>query len=522
MTDAGVDVPSLTPSPLAFDGSVTFSPNGSSLSTQQPLPVYTESRQEGEACELGYLCENDLKINCTVLQGLPIAAGFGDIHAGLSCPANVSTYRNCPAGFYCPTPEAVVPCPSGMYCPHKTAMPEVKCNQCGEQSQQLVREQYGYTILIIYFVLVILYIVWIIIKRRNKERVDKLVELAERRMTSIRLETFKRSEREKLEKIKPRLELISARVKTVREEQAKADAENGIKENFSFASSILPSKFKSESVAVHSDGSIKFDARRLFDAIDTDGNHVLSYAELNRILELDTVSLQEFVRRMNERGGVSADCKVISRQVFVRHFVDVLAEASSFGPTQEEAALLFDDIADQGTDKRGEIQPEQLYTSSLSKFLSDSQINNLAIRLRKQQPEESTRSARSLRDLMDEKHDKRRGIDRETFIANYPSALREIVTDPDPSPILSRRNDTLPDSHRGVDIAFEDLSLAVSVGGVAIKVVDNVTGRLRAGTMVRYFVRVQVSYSVLPRKRHPHPHLLCYPLDGFNGRQWCR
>jgi hypothetical protein len=54
------------------------------------------------------LCDENRIVNCTCLPARAILFGFGDIHAGMSCPENVTTYRNCEAGFHCPSPVCTV------------------------------------------------------------------------------------------------------------------------------------------------------------------------------------------------------------------------------------------------------------------------------------------------------------------------------------------------------------------------------------------------------------------------------
>jgi ABC-type multidrug transport system ATPase subunit len=497
--------PSAQPTIAQLPILTSLAPDGRFESEQSSLvPTYvsqelavsvTELLADGEECPIGFLCDADRKANCTILRGLPISLGFGDIHAGLMCPANVSDYRNCPVGKYCPTPELVFECPEGKFCPHKTAEPTIDCNQCSVGSVQLERARYGYTLMIVLFVIVFCLFVWRVMKAANKKRYDEFVELANRRVSSIRLETYRSQRRNKLEKIKPRLDLIAARLRSSQEIfQAELSREPPVSGSASGSTSLPFTTSKSKSaVELHMDGTITFDARRLFDKVDTNGDGVLSYKELNLILELDTVALQEFVRRMNEGAGVSADCKYISRRVFVWHFVDVLAEASNFGPTAAEAAQLFDEIAERGINRNGEIEPETFYTSSLSRFLTDSQIHNLLVRLRSRQLERSSgkpsawvpvqTSIRALTDI-NRRDRPSRAIRRDDFIAHYPTVLYEIVTEPDSLPFVSTcRPDIIPEQHEGVDIAFEELSLTVNVGGNTINVVDKVTGRLRAGTM---------------------------------------
>jgi hypothetical protein len=164
---------------------------------------------------------------------------------------------------------------------------------------------------------------------------------------------------------------------------------------------------------------------------------------------LDRVQLIEFVRRMNNLEGVSPSCSVVSRRIFLRHFVNVLAESCNFRPTEDEAEDLFDEIAKQGTNKYGHVEPDKFYTSSLSNFLSDTQINNLLVRLRSRQAETSAESSRldsvrALTELADGGRDKNRAIRKDNFVAQYPQLLMEIAIDPDPVPMLSSmRSDSI-------------------------------------------------------------------------------
>jgi hypothetical protein len=106
-----IDIPTLTFASLAPNGGSFF--ENFQLGQQESLPPFnseefaaeiTEPRVAGEPCGLGFLCDEDRMVNCTVIRAISIFFGFGDIHAGLTCPANVSYYQNCQVGFYCPTP----------------------------------------------------------------------------------------------------------------------------------------------------------------------------------------------------------------------------------------------------------------------------------------------------------------------------------------------------------------------------------------------------------------------------------
>jgi Ca2+-binding EF-hand superfamily protein len=370
---------------------------------------------------------------------------------------------------------------------------------CPEEALTIERADYGYSVVGIMFLLTLVYICVRTIKRYNKERLAHFMELASRRMDSIRAKSIRGKRQEQLKNIKPQLDLIAGRLKALKlKHQERGDVES--------SNSILRKNAK-ESVQVHTDGAITFDASLLFDELDTSRDGVLSYTELNQILELDPVQLTEFIRRMNERERVSSsDSSTVSRRTFLRHFVNVLAESSNFRPSKEEAEYLFDEIAKQGTNRNGSVEPEKFYTSSLSTFLSDTQINNLLVRLRGHQaqaqaaPREGESDSaqfrrRSSARVLSERADgglgrdntSSRAIRRDTFVAHYPRLLMEIATNPDALPMLSARPGGgigSVDLDMGVDITFEDLSLTVAVGDNSINVVDKVTGRLRAGTMV--------------------------------------
>jgi Ca2+-binding EF-hand superfamily protein len=332
----------------------------------------------------------------------------------------------------------------------------------------------------------VLYILVKVVKRYQKDRYAHYLELASRRMDSMRLRSYSINKQEQLKRIKPQLDLIAGRLNKV-----VANQQDHTKSMESNGTSDSESGSKRLSVHVYTGGAITFDAKLLFDELDTSRDGILSYTELNVILELDHVQLMEFVRRMNKLGGVSPSCSVVSRRIFLRHFVCVLTESSNFRPSKEEAEQLFDEIAKQGTNKYGGVEPDKFYTSSISSFLSDTQINNLLFRLRMCQSESSTEatrpdSVRSLTELADGGRNKNKAIRRDVFVAQYPQLLMEIAIDPDPVPIYSMRSGGINPKldNMEVDITFEDLSLTVALGDNSINVVEKVTGRLRAGTMV--------------------------------------
>ena len=213
----------------------------------------------------------------------------------------------------------------------------------------------------------------------------------------------------------------------------------------------------------------------------------MSLSEINSVLCLSNAQLNAFITNMRMRmpGSDRADNK-ISREVFVKHFLDVLADASMLTPTAEEAEDLFDTIVEEiGETDGGEILYEGLYGSILSSFLSDLQIYGLIKRFKQRMQGRSTRTLR--KSLMDVIHgEEEECISKLDFSKYYPIFLGE-VTQPD---FMSRRNlgqDASTEKHEvesgGLDVAFENLCLTVGVGGKEVNVLDNVTGRLRSNTM---------------------------------------
>jgi len=503
-----------------------------------------EDRTDLDFCDLGFICFEGEQANCTRLQILTVVWGLGDIHAGLYCPYNESNYLNCPAGSYCINSTTIQPCPKGMFCPHKTAVPEIECGTCNEGATTLYREKYGYTILIFLAVVACFYIFYKVMRRYREEQVQKLLSMAGRRVDSVRNKSYQRGQKKRLERIKPQLELISSRLRVSNSSTNSEEIEQEI-----------PKKVDpSGAIRISSDGQISFNVARLFDEVDVNNDGTLTYSELNTILQLDGVQLREFVRRMNVIEHAPRGQPFVSRATFCRHFVRVLTETSYLRPNSAEAGELFDEIAkEQGTNRYGDIEPQSFYLSSLSSFLSDSQINDLIIRLRSHQVHVALegsgigatigwaggsligggeggsligRGGSRIGRRVSEKR-QYRAIMRETFVKHYPECLIDVVSEPAPLSMVSTRMGiesvrVEPGSREvGVDIAFENLSLTVKVGDKDINVVDNVTGRLRAGTMVRVGGMLIVSFVASLMRPFLFP-LFQTALMGGSGAGECK
>jgi hypothetical protein len=101
-TSSPVSIPSALPPSANRPTTVTNALNGGFNGTFSFN--ITEPRPEGESCGVGFLCDEDRMASCRSIQNLAIAYGFGDVHAGMTCPENTTTYQNCPVGSYCPSP----------------------------------------------------------------------------------------------------------------------------------------------------------------------------------------------------------------------------------------------------------------------------------------------------------------------------------------------------------------------------------------------------------------------------------
>jgi hypothetical protein len=90
------------------------------------------------------------------------------------------------------------------------------------------------------------------------------------------------------------------------------------------------------------------------------------------------VELKEFIRRMNEMAGLSSEIGIVTRPVFVKYFLQALLETTKLTISFEEAEQLFDEMSGSTDEKPvDEISMDKFYTSSMSDFLSDSQIFEL-------------------------------------------------------------------------------------------------------------------------------------------------
>jgi len=345
-------------------------------------------------------------------------------------------------------------------------IPEIKCSKCYEGTTVLHREAYGYIVIAIALAMVLVLGIWTIFKRYNAALVSRLVDFQEQSMYIVKDAMSYRKRQQKLQKLKPKLKVIEQRLKAQTKSTADVLSVRGVDE-----------------------GGIVFDAQRMFDILDVNGDGELSYDELNVVLKLHPAAIHQFAQLMNKEAGEPADAKGVSRPVFTRHFLGALEASSNLQPTAEEAAELFNEIKEeQGAMADGSIPFNHLFTSSLSEFLTDAQINEILKRFQKITAHEGDEENGAVPESENPSRNRRRSsvffgasraartITREEFVTRYPQFLME-VTNPDQTKKMEENE------KEGVDMAFENLCLTINGKDKSIRVVNDVTGRLPAGTM---------------------------------------
>lgn len=296
----------------------------------------------------------------------------GEIYGGVYC-AEGEGLVNCPVGSYCPDPETLLPCPAGFYCPYKTSHPAIECQKCDEGATTLTQDPYGWIVLGIVISFVVLYIGFTLLQQHNNGLAHRLQELEKRVLASahsnIRFSSlyYQSQKKNMLEKLRPKLELVSRRLFKLEEMNSANDS----------VGSATRHGRKTNGVEIGGE-VIKFDARRVFDLLDADASGDVTFKELNVILGLNDLELKEFIRRMNEMAGSQSNNTSVTRPVFVKYFLQVLTETTHLTISFEEAEALFDEMAGGAKDKpANEINMNKFYASSMSEFLSESQIFDL-------------------------------------------------------------------------------------------------------------------------------------------------
>ena len=118
---------------------------------------------------------------------------------------------------------------------------------------------YGYIILGVIAGLVIVSIILIMVRRRNKELFARWNELRKNRMNELNLSVRRKERQAKLEKLRPKLELIEKRLVRIDESSTRS---KGADESSTRSKWDQPLIFES-------DGQVRFRARKMFDLMDS-------------------------------------------------------------------------------------------------------------------------------------------------------------------------------------------------------------------------------------------------------------
>ena len=401
--------------------------------------------------------------------------GFGNVLAGIWCPSDGTHVRNCPVGSYCPDSATRIQCPKDTFCPYKTSQPTFEgggreCNRCdaGVESPRLSTSQK-----IIQWILFSMLCLVIIIKIvRRHTRIDKLQLKRKLNIDFVKKDkegaSMNKLDQEKYAKLKPKLEVISERLGKIRNDGISSSKDNTV--------SILH---------VSKSGDIMFDANEFFDVIDKDKDGEVSFSELNEIMCLGDDQLRVFMANMMKEVSSPSQRSKVPRATFHLNFIDALTDAAHLEPTPEEVEDIFCQIA---KDSDGKVPYNKLYMSpTLTSFLSDRQIYGIISQFKKQHLESRTQRQVSFSRSVSVSMMANReggGISKHDFCKNYPRYLKE-VTQPNfinnRSLVMGRS--VLNESRRGLDVAFENLCLTVTVGKKQVNVLDDVTGRLSSNTM---------------------------------------
>ena len=416
--------------------------------------------------------------------------GFGDILAGIWCELRLPEQGHiwsCPAGSYCPNSTVSIECPKGMYCNYRTSSltlegGAVPCDRCEAGAESNMRSRMLFITGWVVFSFLCLIVIIRIVQRYTKIDKEKLlmalsidtVMEATRGKDELQRVDHKQDQ-EKYSKLRPKLELIAERLRKIRNEDAN--------------DSPPP---QDDIFYISKSGDILFDANAFFDVIDKNKDGALSFTELNEVMCLGDEQLNAFIANMQARmphleRSTTRHLGTVSRETFVRCFLDALADASHLQPTSEEAERLFLEIIGEDVSNTHTSRPsrrvsrrastkslmptphlsvpyEKLYMSStLTSFLSDMQIYGIVSRFKKKQREEGGKVGE---------------ISREEFVEHYPRFLGEVMR-PDFTTSLMK-----PTKSDGLDVAFQHLCLTVKVGKNEVNVVDDVTGRFCSRTMV--------------------------------------
>jgi len=333
-------------------------------------------------CPVGTICKGNVQLNCTDLRILAKDEfKLGDIHAGTYCEEGTDKMSECPAGYYCPSPEEQIICPKGYYCPQKSYRFDlIRCRMCDEGEEEI--QTYYVPILIalavltfgcmLYFALVKFkyntkIAAMMLLSTRDDERVGKVrivimcfVEDYVYPPIHLSIKVIEQNEAMKIEEMRPRFVNLYEKIMQI------CDSDPELYSN-DVPRKIFPISPKSDEFGKDVNEDF-INAEVLFDFLDIDDSFDLTYEELNRLLGLSDAKLKAFVQTMNTFARQPTDYETIDRETFASYFIETMLLSNNWFPTEEEARALYRDLCDCSPGATT-LRVADIYDSRLSEFL---------------------------------------------------------------------------------------------------------------------------------------------------------
>ena len=447
-------------------------------------------------------------------------------------------------------------------------MPTISCPKCPEGATQLVRERYGYFILGTMFALAL---IWIFVGRRGKSRanlVAQFVELSSRSLDSARFMHRRAQRAKELKRLKPKLFAIQKRLEKLQQDSAPFATSTfspSSKSRSSNAALVVEDSGKIHYNpcqlfdALDSDNNGKLDFDELQHVLELKPEQLEAF--VTRMNELGgqrnnanyvsrAVFVKHFLTVLEETsnfGPTQPEIEELFDELAhgtnVAKYVDFFDSRLSIFLSDPQINKMIAEfrkiLLEDGAKKkwRSIIRSKQQYCADIEEqrpgreiITGDSatvrrgqsidppnppftsRIFPLTTRVRRGEPigpsiprPLSSRmfSRANLFVAQDTQDVNRTTIHRVAFCKYYAEVLSRVTQDPKPD---TKEGDSCAQT-KGVDLAFEDLSLAVSVGDKEVNVVNAVSGRLPARTMTAL---MGCSGKCLSPMRRLIPRLFCF------------
>ena len=295
----------------------------------EPLP-------EGSAsCPLGFICKATTMTNCSVIRGLPIAYGFGDIHAGIWCPETTPPQHSellfCPFGYYCPQPDQKFPCGHNYHCIKKSSFQYGYLHSLKAHIWNTNQYIAFVWVAVALLLLLIAFGVWYMLRKFQHIKAIQLVKNIDLENLVTKVKPLPRLNKQQRDRVHLQLKHLVARLQ---------DSNHDVPESFADIKSLRTNE--------------------LFDILDKDKSGFVDIKELETALDLKPIQSIAFIRRFKELEGINTNkFQRISRRCFVKHFISVLSESNFFVPNKEEVLLLWETISND----KEEVSWNSLYDS---------------------------------------------------------------------------------------------------------------------------------------------------------------